>query len=433
MIKMIVTGTIGSGKSTVREMLQRHMGKDVQFIDIDDIINDLYEEPMFQQLIVDIFGTAVKHEVSTLAFQDEKKRERLNDIVRSFVDRDLIGIVNYAGHIVLEIPLFFEMCMVQQSVAKALRKNFYVLTVSTSDRQARYDRVKERCKVKHPHWTEDQIQQVFNSQLPDTIKEGLADAVMFNDGDLADLERKVVSFVERETPYMNGAQSAYIDSYTMGCDNTIIPDDLFRAVTYMYCERHRKYHNSEHITKMASDLLESDSKFKNDLALQLAILFHDVVYDPKASDNEEKSVEMMFKIVNMLCPEIMRDHPEAIEEAGFMILCTKKHVIPESPEADEMYGEFPDLKEKTAIFLDLDLGIFVVDSMYQLMDYEDGIRKEYDFVEDEKYYPARIAILKDFAAREKIYNSGFYGEDADVRAKSNLYNLIVTISRKDPS
>ena len=29
MIKMIVTGTIGSGKSTVREMLQRHMGKDV--------------------------------------------------------------------------------------------------------------------------------------------------------------------------------------------------------------------------------------------------------------------------------------------------------------------------------------------------------------------------------------------------------------------
>jgi predicted metal-dependent HD superfamily phosphohydrolase len=57
-----------------------------------------------------------------------------------------------------------------------------------------------------------------------------------------------------------------------------------------YKELHRYYHNWSHIEDMIDNI---PGNYKNNKTLILAILFHDIIYDPKREDNEEKSCKFL--------------------------------------------------------------------------------------------------------------------------------------------
>ena len=60
-------------------------------------------------------------------------------------------------------------------------------------------------------------------------------------------------------------------------------DELVRA----YSEPHRHYHTIEHVASLLR-LLDEHGRGVNDRnAVALAILFHDVVYDPARHDNDQ--------------------------------------------------------------------------------------------------------------------------------------------------
>lgn len=69
-------------------------------------------------------------------------------------------------------------------------------------------------------------------------------------------------------------------------------DDLGIAswVISRYDEPHRFYHNLEHIIRMLKGA--SDLGMLNNDTLFLAIVFHDIIYNPIRKDNEEKSAEL---------------------------------------------------------------------------------------------------------------------------------------------
>ena len=440
MIKIIITGTIGSGKSEFRKLLQSHIGNDVTFVDIDELVNSLYDDTDFQDTLISEFGITDKKEISKIVFSDKSALTRLNDLVREILEPELQSIALYSGHVVLEIPLFFEMMLNADSIVGLLRDKFTVITVSMRDVEKRNARIVERCKIKHPHWSNEQIQEVINSQLPDFIKEGLADVVFYNDGTLDELELNVIKFVDFDLTDLSGASTPPISEYAFGARNTVIPNNIFRIVSHKYTETHRFYHDVSHINNMCSLLMMSDVRddIKRNTALQLAILFHDVIYDPKSSENEENSVRFMFSLIDLLGMSGIGTggdicDPEVLEQAAFMILSTKKHVLTKDEDAEGIYDDYPDLKELTSIFLDLDLSVFNPDryeSGYVMDDYEDRIRKEYRFVPDEEYYPARIKILQSFANREKIYFSDIFGSEANNNAKASLKYLIIRLMQK---
>lgn len=56
-----------------------------------------------------------------------------------------------------------------------------------------------------------------------------------------------------------------------------------------YSEPHRFYHNLDHISSMCE---EANRRGVLTDELLLSIFFHDIIYDPKATDNEEKSAEL---------------------------------------------------------------------------------------------------------------------------------------------
>src|SRR4051812_36368693 len=56
-----------------------------------------------------------------------------------------------------------------------------------------------------------------------------------------------------------------------------------------YSEPHRHYHTLDHLLAMLDTLAALPLPAASQPAVQLAVWFHDAIYDPKASDNEERS------------------------------------------------------------------------------------------------------------------------------------------------
>ena len=63
-----------------------------------------------------------------------------------------------------------------------------------------------------------------------------------------------------------------------------------------YAEPHRRYHNLVHVEAVSrpliSWLLRNRSLMTIGLVVRLAAWFHDAVYDPRATDNEERSAQL---------------------------------------------------------------------------------------------------------------------------------------------
>jgi predicted metal-dependent HD superfamily phosphohydrolase len=68
----------------------------------------------------------------------------------------------------------------------------------------------------------------------------------------------------------------------------VVLDELLQA----YSEPNRKYHTIEHIGSLLRQLEDHGHAVVDRDAVVLAMLFHDVVYDPLRHDNEERSAAL---------------------------------------------------------------------------------------------------------------------------------------------
>ena len=68
------------------------------------------------------------------------------------------------------------------------------------------------------------------------------------------------------------------------------PDEqLFAEVMGRYAEPHRSYHTTRHLDECFAKLDEARQHADRFYEIELALWFHDAVYDVRASDNEERS------------------------------------------------------------------------------------------------------------------------------------------------
>lgn len=164
----------------------------------------------------------------------------------------------------------------------------------------------------------------------------------------------------------------------------------FSLLIQFYEGSGRFYHNVHHIADCLNKSRECISNITlmehEILMLYLAIFFHDVIYDPKSSLNEEMSAEMCRRVLSTLGVK-----EETINQICRMILLTK-HCGKENTELDLLPYE--------ALLLDIDLSI-LGDPLPTYQIYEMNIRKEYEFVEFSAYNKGRSAILNSFLAKAK--------------------------------
>lgn len=202
----------------------------------------------------------------------------------------------------------------------------------------------------------------------------------------------------------------YIDQFQMYWEQFAIKlslthdknTSIYSILLSAYTEPGRHYHTVQHIVECLQLFHQIKHQLQDPIAVELAIWFHDVIYDPKVSDNEEQSAELMKK----LCTEIV-DQAQ-IPKVYWWIVATKKHQ--------------PSLDSDLNYLLDIDLAILGSDSN-RFAEYEQQIQQEYSWVEPSIYKIKRAEVLQYFYAMQPLYQTKYFRESFEKKAKHNLTSV----------
>ncbi|CAM9922477.1 unnamed protein product [Pylaiella littoralis] len=169
-----------------------------------------------------------------------------------------------------------------------------------------------------------------------------------------------------------------------------------------YSEEGRHYHTLEHLADMLEHADRDFPGLRRPRLVQLAIFFHDAVYDPKSSSNEEDS-EALFRSFS----EAAELHPSDSTTVSKYIIATKRHSVSASNDQD------------LRAFIDLDMGV-VARERSAYLKYASQIREEYIHVPVGTYCQKRAGILRDFLAGGSIFATEEYRRNFEASARANV-------------
>ena len=190
-------------------------------------------------------------------------------------------------------------------------------------------------------------------------------------------------------------------------------EDVLADLRNRYAEPQRRYHTWAHIEALLGWFALRRDHLHDPAAVQLAILFHDAVYDPARSDNEAQSAQLLRDA----------DLPDVSDDARLravrMIEATAAHGLADNLDEND--------RSDMAEFLDMDLSILgVAPAVFD--GYERAIRDEYAFVPEALFRAARRGILERFLERPTLYFSDWGHERFEARARSNIAASIAALS-----
>jgi predicted metal-dependent HD superfamily phosphohydrolase len=216
------------------------------------------------------------------------------------------------------------------------------------------------------------------------------------------------SFLVSQTLVTN-LERSFFELLRKFTNDEILINQIITFVIEKYTEKHRVYHNLSHINALLFNAENFRERLADFESVQLAIWFHDVIYNPKRFNNESESAKIAVEYLSKL------DVPKVkIEQVERMILATAKH-------------NATDLDFDGKLFLDLDLGILGQnENVYKI--YSEAIRKEYSFVPWFLYKRSRRKVLEAFLSREIIYFTQEIRQDFEAQARINLSNEIKELS-----
>ncbi|RAG83258.1 hypothetical protein DN069_22965 [Streptacidiphilus pinicola] len=176
-----------------------------------------------------------------------------------------------------------------------------------------------------------------------------------------------------------------------------------------WSEPQRKYHTVRHLaaTLQVIDRLAGHADDAD--LVRLAAWFHDAVYAPDRSENEERSARLAEKVL----PELgVAD--EAIAEVARLVRLTAEH----DPAAGDRNGE---------VLCDADLAVLGAPP-HVYAGYAAAVRAEYAFVPEEDFRKGRAAILEQLLTKKpSLYRTHpaqtTFGPRAEVNLRSELAQL----------
>lgn len=184
---------------------------------------------------------------------------------------------------------------------------------------------------------------------------------------------------------------------TLGAEDS---GSIYDALAAAYDAPSRHYHDRRHIEDCLAQFRGCRDLSEQPPEVELAIWFHDAVYDTRRSDNEERSADWARSFLGSEGVE-----EAAIQRIGALIMATKGH---ENPVGIDQ-----------RLIADIDLSILGRDPE-SFERYDRAIRAEYAWVPEERFRLARAAVLDGFLGREAIYATPVFRERYERQARRNI-------------
>jgi predicted metal-dependent HD superfamily phosphohydrolase len=199
----------------------------------------------------------------------------------------------------------------------------------------------------------------------------------------------------------------YVDTYA-----DVLLDFKNKPIITEQLEKNRQlfYHNLNHmfhVVNVVNGIFGNRKEYWNHdtRALALGLFFHDIIYVPGATDNEERSAKFLHDVA--YDPE-----EDTVVLAKQVILATKHEAV----ASDEVC--------RLACDIDL-IGLAAHPVVFNAN--SEAIRKEFRVLPDSVYIPGRIAFMSKLLQRDKIYVSQrFTSQFAgfETIARNNISNHI---------
>ncbi len=175
-----------------------------------------------------------------------------------------------------------------------------------------------------------------------------------------------------------------------------------------YNQPHRRYHTAQHIRQVLEAITVLDPDSSDQLELELAAWFHDAIYAPGRSDNEERSA---FFAKDTL--ELVGASPTVGAEVARLVLLTAHH----NPEPDDRAG---------SVLCDADLSI-LGSTPDDYASYAAAIRDEYSLIPAAAFGSGRAKILRQFLARPTLFQTAIGQELWENTARSNIQQELLEL------
>ena len=183
---------------------------------------------------------------------------------------------------------------------------------------------------------------------------------------------------------------------------------IFANLVAAYSEPARAYHTAEHIQDCLTQLdLSRDISQRPD-EVEAAIWFHDAVYIPGATDNEDRSARLAETALAACAAPV-----ETSRRIVDLVLATRHLTVPRDPDPQ--------------LLCDIDLSI-LGRAPEVFNEFEQRIRLEYNWVPEPAYRIARSEVLTGFLGRHPIYQTEYFRRLYETQARANLERVIAQLT-----
>lgn len=168
-----------------------------------------------------------------------------------------------------------------------------------------------------------------------------------------------------------------------------------------WSQAHRGYHDLAHLDEVLHrvDVLAGEAREPD--AVRLAAWYHDAVYDPTVSDNEERSAELAT--IGLSGLDVA---PALVDEVARLVRLTATH-------------EVTDEDDDGAVLCDADLAVLAA-APARYTAYVDGVRQEYGHLDDATFARGRAAVLHRLLDRPALFRTALGREQWETAARENL-------------
>ena len=178
------------------------------------------------------------------------------------------------------------------------------------------------------------------------------------------------------------------------------PLGVFEEVMARYAEAHRRYHTVRHLEECFEVLARVRGEAERPGEVELALWFHDAVYDTKRHDNEQRSAQWARSVVGRTRLDV-----DVGDRVAALVMATRHDATPVGADA--------------CVLVDVDLSILGAEPL-RFDEYERQVREEYRWVPEAAFRRERRKILRGLLERPALFNTARMRESLERRARANL-------------